>query len=166
MQLRPALQFLAPPGCRLPPGRLIPGVFAIPADFVMLRNASMLVIRQSQIEEFERQGDVLSAARLAEQVSEDFPETAQRLGGKRLLAAVEEGLQRAARYGFVTKETATLYVYVMFTFGRRFDEDPALPWAAEILRGRTEAAVRASELYEAAAEREATANGLEAGEEE
>ena len=62
-----------------------------------------------------------------------FPDHCKALGEEGVLDAIRHGMRRAASYGVEIERDVCLYIDQMFAFGRDFDTDPDLPWAAEIL---------------------------------
>ena len=62
-----------------------------------------------------------------------FPQHCATLGPAGVHAAIDYGIDRADGYGIVGERDVALYLDLMFAFGRDFDTDPALPWAAAIL---------------------------------
>lgn len=62
-----------------------------------------------------------------------FPERCAELGEEGVLREIEHGIRRAARYDITSERDVCKYLNFMFVYGRDFDVDPGLPWAAEIL---------------------------------
>jgi hypothetical protein len=120
----------------------------------------MFVIRQKQLQELAEERQEFSADLLAMRIRSDFPEQAEELGQPRVVGEVRYGLKKALDYGFRSEEDATIYVYVMFAFGRDFDQNPAFSWASEILQRPQDDATRAGQLRDAAAENEFLGLGL------
>ncbi|MEM7154398.1 MAG: hypothetical protein AAF799_16245 [Myxococcota bacterium] len=71
---------------------------------------------------------------------------------------------RAAGYGISTQQDVCKYLNLMFTFGRNFDTDPALPWVTPLLRSKSKAqgTLRINRLCRQALEHIEHARGLEA----
>lgn len=64
---------------------------------------------------------------------ETFPQATTGATDDALIAQVLDGCDRAARYGLDTELEAMGFVDLQFRLGPAFDEDPAMPWAAEVL---------------------------------
>lgn len=62
-----------------------------------------------------------------------FPQHCAALGPDGVREAIDHGIDRAGGYGIVGERDVVLYLDLMFAFGRDFDTDPNLPWAAAIL---------------------------------
>jgi hypothetical protein len=62
-----------------------------------------------------------------------FPGHVQALGPAGTDDAIAHGIRRAEGYGITADADVCQYIDLMFCFGRDFDRDPALPWAAAIL---------------------------------
>jgi len=79
--------------------------------------------------------------------------------GSRIRAAVQE----ARRHGFIGDSQVCRYVDLSFVLGPDFDQDPSLPWAAEILGDDrvTDPEMRMDLLYEAAMDHVARAEQIE-----
>lgn len=104
----------------------------------------MLTIRESQLKvlaesSFERW--------LIRHVIRCFPEHVEIVGKENLGAAIRAKQARATRY-FRSETGIRTFVDVTCLFGDRFDEDPALPWAQQILtQPAMDEAARARLLY-------------------
>jgi hypothetical protein len=70
---------------------------------------------------------------LAHELGEVFREDCEILGDEPVRRAVSLGLERAEAHGFQCKADVQRYVTLMFLHGSGFDEDPLIPWAAQIL---------------------------------
>jgi hypothetical protein len=119
----------------------------------------MLILRDEQMRALARPGREAFEARLVANVEERFPDTCRSLGGDGTRKAVELAVTRAEGYGLETDRDVTAYVTLTFTFGRDFDRDPSLPWAAATLAVRP---VRMDQLHAGALEHLAEARGLDA----
>jgi hypothetical protein len=62
-----------------------------------------------------------------------FPEHCAALKEAGTREAIRYSVTRAAHYQIVTERDVCKYTDLMFAFGRDFDQDPELPWAAAIL---------------------------------
>ena len=93
----------------------------------------MLILRREQIQAFEdfllKQFEDRTLAHLRE----FFPDQCNALDEPQLREGIRSGIRRAEGYGFSSKRDLCKYLNLMFTFGRVFDTDPELPWAAKIL---------------------------------
>jgi hypothetical protein len=65
-----------------------------------------------------------------------FPAACEKVDEKQLRESIRYGMDRAKTYGVVTRRDVALYLNLVFQFGRDFDRDPKLPWAARILNHR------------------------------
>ena len=76
-----------------------------------------------------------------------FRASCRELGDDGTREMVQYGIERAEAHGFTAESDIGKYLDVMFTFGRDFDNDPALPWARRILEdpsvGSAEARINA-----------------------
>src|SRR5215213_1636422 len=66
-----------------------------------------------------------------------FPTACASLGDAGVRAEIRYGAARAALHGVVGERDLFLYLDLMFTLGRDFDDDPDLPWARELLADPT-----------------------------
>lgn len=83
-----------------------------------------------------------------------FPEQAASLGTDGLHLFIGYGSARASTHGFNTERDICKYLDLMCVFGRDFDSDQRLPWAAEILhRPFRTSRLKMNRLMEAALER-------------
>jgi hypothetical protein len=90
----------------------------------------MLTVRESQMH-------VLSQAMfegwMETHLREFFPRRCSTLERPVLRQFIQNGIEKAKRYGFVEEPDICRYVDVMMVCGKNFDEDPQLPWASGIL---------------------------------
>lgn len=93
----------------------------------------VLVIRQEQIQALAGQLLDSFADRLTEELMRDFPEQSMELNRQEVRDAIDFGCKKAMGYGLDLQKDLATYVYLMFTFGRDFDSDPAFGWTAEYL---------------------------------
>jgi len=93
----------------------------------------MLVIRREQLEVFEERALREYEDRLCARLLEQYPEEAGMLGEERLRMLVQDGVSRSARYGLESERDVALFIDLMLFLGPRFDEDPRLSWASNIL---------------------------------
>lgn len=71
--------------------------------------------------------------RMVEHLRRCFPKHVEALGEQRTRAEITFGVARAALYDLTSERDVCAFIDVMFGFGDGFDENPALPWAREIL---------------------------------
>ncbi len=71
--------------------------------------------------------------RMVVHLNKFFPEQCEALGEPGTREEIRNGIDRAARYGIETERDVCKYIDLMFAFGRDFDTNPELPWAARIL---------------------------------
>ncbi len=69
-------------------------------------------------------------------LNKHFPKNCAALGEAGVREAIGAGIASAKKYGIVSERDVCKYINLMFAFGRDFDVDPKLPWAAQILRTR------------------------------
>ena len=87
--------------------------------------------------------------RMAEYLRTAFPEWSAGMGVRELRSFVKHGVARATEYGFGTELDAARYILAMRELGMRFDEDPAMPWAGDLLRRPMPPGERAGRLEDA-----------------
>lgn len=112
----------------------------------------MFKIRAAQWEPFRSDAVLDFERRMVEHVREFFPEDCARMGEADVREWIRHGIERANHYGIRTERGTCSYVDVMFGYGRDFDRDPALPWAASILadHGENDGEEHAERLFDAA----------------
>jgi hypothetical protein len=114
----------------------------------------MLIIRKEQMEALEL-AMIMPRYETAmiEHLRERHPEKTQDKSDDELRAFVREGPRRARMYGATEPSAYGQFIELMVVFGAGFDEDPAHPWAAEILgeRGPRDGNEKMEALVEAAA---------------
>ncbi len=93
----------------------------------------MLVIRSSQMEAFRAHMRRQFEDRMVAHVWKVFPDQCEDLGGEVVRDAARHGIERAEAHGFSVERDVCRYVDLTFLFGRDFDTDRSLPWAAAIL---------------------------------
>jgi hypothetical protein len=124
----------------------------------------MVVIRKDQEAELVKAKVKVFEDRVIAHVRQFFPEESGRLDEPELRETIRYGMGRAETYGLVSERDVCWYIDMMFAFGRDFDVDPDLPWAAEILNDKAaEPAVKTERLCAAAEEHEDQAKGLRKG---
>lgn len=90
-----------------------------------IRATQMAAFRQTAIHNFEN--------RMLEHLKEFFPRHCQILGAEQVRKVIRLGLEQAKQYDFDSERNVHLFVGLMFMLGSYFDQDPQLPWAANIL---------------------------------
>ena len=93
----------------------------------------MLTIRKTQIEALEHVVSEHFVDQMIAHLRRYFPVDYERLGEPSARVAIREGLKHAARYGFRSRGDLCRYIDLTLALGGRFDQDPLLPWAGEIL---------------------------------
>lgn len=92
----------------------------------MIRREQMDVLAAASREQFEE--NVMAHLRRV------WPDDTASMSDEVLLQWVRYGAERGARYEVDTEFDVARYIDVMFLFDAHFDENPSLPWAAEILQ--------------------------------
>lgn len=93
----------------------------------------MLIIRKEQMEVFRANMRKSFENEALDYARENFPGDCDVLGEAQTRIVIDLGIDRAAEHGFDTKGDVCDYIMLMFALGSYFDEDPQLPWTAEIL---------------------------------
>lgn len=109
-----------------------------------IRKEQMDVFRQYMLEQFED--------KMVVHLNKYFSGRCAELGEDGVRETIRYGISQAEKYGIVIESDVSRYINLMFTFGRDFDKDPTLSWAAKILNdhdliGRRQ---KMDALYEAA----------------
>jgi hypothetical protein len=112
---------------------------------IEIRREQLQVFEEILLREFEE--------KTVAHVREFFPGECASAGAAEVRDGVRLAIRRAREHGFVTARQITKYVSLMFTFGRDFDRDPALPWVGAILRNDQTADLKIDRLYIAGIER-------------
>jgi hypothetical protein len=109
----------------------------------------MLIIRKEQMQVFEQAAVQSFESRMVEHLKKEFPKHSEAMGDAALLEVVRCGRERAATYGLAGERSVRLYLELMLMLGSGFDQDPQLPWAADILRnqGAGDETARIDALY-------------------
>jgi len=112
----------------------------------------MLRIRGEQRRAFEAASANLFVERIYEHLQRYFPRHCALLGAEQMQRVIRHGWTKSVHYGLTTEPCVRSYIDLTCVLGGGFDEDPLLPWAAEILRDRQdlEPLVRSDRLYERA----------------
>ena len=124
----------------------------------------MLVIRKEQMEVLSHYVLKGFEDRMVEHLNEFFPDQCETLGEPDVREAVQYGIDRAGSYGITSERDVCKYLNLMFTFGRDFDVDPRLPWAAAILNAGdvTDPTRKIERLYTEAMDNAHEGNGFSA----
>lgn len=93
----------------------------------------MVTITAEQMAALDGLNRALYVERVTAHLTRFFPEHCTALGPAGLREAIDHGIARAASYGIIGERDVCLYLDLMVAFGRDFDQDPNLPWAAAIL---------------------------------
>jgi len=112
----------------------------------------MLKIRSGQMEAFERAAVKQFEDRTIEHLRKYFPKHCEIYGEANLRQIIQLALERAKSFGVISERGVRMYIDLMFLLGGGFDQDPQLPWAAEILKDESIAdeSARIDRLYEKA----------------
>lgn len=112
----------------------------------------MLRIRPEQIEAFESARAAHFEPRTVQHLKERFPKHCDVLKEDGILEVIHYGIERAETHGLTHQSEVSLFIDLTLMFGRYFDTDLQLPWAAEILTDPdlTDQLVKARRLHAAA----------------
>ncbi|HEX3879294.1 MAG TPA: hypothetical protein VHW24_20070 [Bryobacteraceae bacterium] len=110
-----------------------------------IRAAQLKLLSQTEQQKFE--------AWMLRHLERFFPEECRASGTQAMAEFVAYGRARAARYGFTSRRDVCKYIDLMMVFGRDFDVDENLPWAAPILARKGDAAATMRALFAAAIRR-------------
>jgi len=112
----------------------------------------MLRIRSEQIEAFESARAAHFEPRTVQHLKERFPKHCDVLKDEGILEVIHYGIGRAETYGLTHQSEVRLFIDLTLMFGRYFDTDLQIPWAAEILTDDdlTDQLVKAQRLHAAA----------------
>jgi len=94
----------------------------------------VLTITEAQIRALRDASRAAFGGRAIAHLRRRFPERTAPVEDARLRAFVYAGIGRAKRYGIVGEADVLRYLEYMLIYGARFDTDPELAWAGEILR--------------------------------
>ncbi|AKT41731.1 hypothetical protein [Chondromyces crocatus] len=92
----------------------------------------MLIIHAEQVVALARAEVNGFEDRMVLHLAEVIPETTG-LGEAELRAQIQQGLERAARWGIAREYDLALYLQVMFALGPGFEEAPSYAWARTLL---------------------------------
>jgi hypothetical protein len=112
----------------------------------------MLIIRDEQLDAFERASWKKFEQSQLEHVREYFPVDHAVLGGDRgTLGFIREGIDRARASGITVFGDACRYIDLMLSLGTDFALDPQLPWAAALIGDESQDVSTRMDLLHAAA---------------
>jgi hypothetical protein len=97
----------------------------------------MLTIRDSQVEAFRAASRRNLVRRIYDCLSEYWAGEFAEIGDGAVDEFIGNAIGRAGRHGFVRDVDVGRFVNLTLLLGEEFDEDPDLPWAAEILASST-----------------------------
>ncbi len=113
----------------------------------------MLTVRKEQMEALDRDKRKRFVNHMAEHLQKFFPKKCASLGDKQVREWIEHGIDRAQSYRIISERDVCKYLDVMFVFGKNFDCDAQLPWAAKILNLQyADPSGKVSQLFQAARE--------------
>jgi hypothetical protein len=95
-----------------------------------------MIIRQNQMDAFDKHSSAGFETSAANYLRETFPEKCEAIGSAALPAIVSFGRKQAEAHQFRTERTIVMYLHLMFMLGSRFDSDPLFPAGAEILNDK------------------------------
>lgn len=105
-------------------------------------------IRNEQKDAFSPQMRKNFVDEVLEYIRGYYPEDCGVLGDEQARRVIDFGIDRAAAHGFDIKGDVCSYITLMFSLGSYFDEDPLVPWAAEVLQDKeTDRSAVMQELY-------------------
>lgn len=110
----------------------------------------MLTIRQEQLAVFSQAEVQKFEDWVLVHLKKFFPGECAAAGDQRLREMIQHGITRSSAYRITSRRDVAKYVDLMIVFGRDFDVDRRLPWAARILRRKTDSGLRMQELLRAA----------------
>lgn len=93
----------------------------------------MIVIRREQMEALSKASQRDFESRMIKHLKEFFPEECRRAGDERVLAAIRQGIVRAATYGITMEADVARYIDLSVVLGLDFDSGRRWPWAKTIL---------------------------------
>ncbi len=122
----------------------------------------MLCIRSEQMATFFEYARRQFEDRMVAHLLRCFPDPVAALGEQETRKAVQHGMERAETYGITAERDVCRYIDVMFAFGRDFDTDKELSWAAGILQDEqiTDPPVKAERLFDQAQLHSEQAGGI------
>ena len=89
----------------------------------------MFVIKQEQLDAFERRGVRALQESIADHVRAFFPRQTAEMDAEALRSCVEDAVQRALGRGLELEPDICVYVDLVVVFGPGFEDDARYPWA-------------------------------------
>jgi len=128
----------------------------------------MMKINKKQRAALSEEGIKDFENRMVKHLEKFFPAYCDTLGDAAVRRLVRYGILRAETYGVVAERGVCIYIDAMFAFGRDFDRDPDVPWAAKILKSKAikNPSTRVDRLFEASFDHMAEARGIRVDEAE
>lgn len=109
----------------------------------------MLVIRNVQMAAFARPARERFIRKSIRDVAELFPEHPVCRDEAALREWIEHGIAAAARYGIQGEREVSLFLFLIFEFGRDFDRQPEREWMRALLNaGNLDGAAKLDLIYE------------------
>ncbi len=93
---------------------------------LLIRKEQMDVLRANMLKQFENL--------MVSHLKKYFPKKCEVLEEDGLRKTIRYGIEQAKLYGIVIESDVSLYLNLMFTFGKDFDKSESYPWAPEILK--------------------------------
>lgn len=123
----------------------------------------MLIIRKAQKKALTQKEDRKFESQMLDHLRKFFPDQSLKMDEQALRETVRYGSRRSEHYGCNSVSEKTKYLNLMFVFGRDFDVDPDLKWAAKFFRPRKGAdrRININHLYEVAVAYESEGRGLQ-----
>ena len=90
-------------------------------------------IRKEQMEAFSEAGAQHFEDHMVEYLWEYFPGQCEVLTEDVVRTVIRHGMERAGNHEIETERDLSYYITLMFLLGSHFDEDPQVPWAADML---------------------------------
>lgn len=97
----------------------------------------MLTIRKEQVKVFGPISMKSFEDRMVVHLKQVFPDRVSTMQEPALLDTIRHGVQRARTYSIVSERDVCKYIDLAVLYGRDFDQDAALPWAATILQNKS-----------------------------
>jgi hypothetical protein len=114
----------------------------------------MLKIRSEQLEAFRQQALRQFEDEMIKHLKEYAPKHCEALEEENIRYVIRFGIQQAEKYGLTYRGPVRFYLELIFMLGHRFDTDPQLGWATEILTDSaiTDQMEKADRLYDKVAD--------------
>jgi hypothetical protein len=107
-----------------------------------IRREQFAILAEAEVQKFE-EWMVVHLRRF-------FPKQCTVAGDAQLRETIRYGIRRAAVHGITVKRDVAKYIDLMIVFGRDFDTDGRMRWAAEILGRQRPQGMRVRALLKAA----------------